>query len=281
MESNIVKNIEIKPVDIIYVLDESGSMSTMGSEPKDSVNRTIKDQKELNIPGSKFSLIKFNSKVSVVYKDVNLEDVPEFTDYCPSDMTAMYDAIGEAIDMMKAKGDGNYDNVICVILTDGLENCSKKYNLTSIKNMIKEMEKKHSWQFVYAAANQDAFAVGSTIGVSNCVDFEPTPYGLEFMSRGISGGIRRMRSGKSDSVDIYPTVSEPQNIMSPVNTRSNVGVGRDTFLSPPMLKRTRKMINMLTTPPLIISKDVKDDIDDIDVIDVIDVKDDIDTRNLP
>jgi hypothetical protein len=274
-----------KPKDIVIVLDESGSMASMGNEPQDSVNRTIDDQKALNIPGTKFTLIKFNSRVSIVYDDIPLEDVPKFEGYAPAEMTALYDAIGTAIDNKKSKGEGNYDNVICVILTDGMENCSKDYVLksstkkNSIQAMIKEMETKHSWQFVYAAANQDAFAVGATMGMATCCDYAPTQFGLQNMTREISGGIGRMRSGESATVDIFPAVSAPPRMNtqpdsprpdSPRTPTSGSQMVRATagggFGSPPMLKRARRMRDGFgrgafaspPPPPLRIPKDDED-----------------------
>jgi hypothetical protein len=255
------------PRDIVYVLDESGSMSSMGNEPKDSVNRTVADQKALNIPGTHFTLIKFNSSVTVVYDDVPLEDVPEFTDYQPKEMTALYDAIGTAIDNKKAKGEGKYENVICVILTDGMENCSKDYVLDSktkknaIKTMIKEMKEKHSWQFIYAAANQDAFAIGATMGMHNCVDYEPTQFGMQYMSREISGGIGRMRSGESTSVEIMngsvsaPPVFNlaPDSPRTPPHApRMTRGFAGGAFGSPPKLTRSKRLRPV--PPPLRIPK---------------------------
>jgi hypothetical protein len=259
-ETKTMDSVPINPIDIVYVLDESGSMMSMGNEPCDSMNRTVEDQKALNIPGTKFSLVKFNNSVTVVHDDVPLEDVPKFTDYSPKNMTALYDAIGTAIENKKSKGEGRYDNVICVILTDGLENCSKEYTLNSIKMMIKEMENKHSWKFVYAAANQDAFSVGATMGVSNCVDYEPTQCGLAFMSREISGGIAKMRSGESASVDIYnnneinkESVSAPIIVGSPrTPTRLPRMMKESTgyvFGSPPKLKRTRNLNRITLSPP--------------------------------
>jgi hypothetical protein len=275
----------LKPKDIIFVLDESGSMCSMGSEPQDSVNRTIADQKALNIPGTKFTLIKFNSRVNIVYDDLPLEDVPKFEGYAPAEMTALYDAIGTAIDNKKSKGEGNYDDVICGILTDGMENCSKDYVLKSgtrknaIRTMIKEMETKHSWQFVYAAANQDAFAVGATMGMATCCDYTPTQFGLQNMTREISGGIGRMRSGESATVDIFSAVSAPRMNTQPDSPRPDsprtptsgsqmvraTAGGAFGSPSPPQLKRARRMRDGFgrgafasPPPPLRIPKDDED-----------------------
>jgi hypothetical protein len=221
--------------DIIFILDESGSMATMGSEPKDSVNRLIKEQKELDISGTKFTLVKFNSKVNVVYNDLPLEDIPKFTDYYPSDMTALYDAIGMSINNKRKNEE--YDNVICVILTDGMENSSKEFDCKTIKNMIKEMEDKHKWKFVYVAANQDAFSVGETFGVKNCANFIPTGEGFCEMTREISCGISRFRSGESDSVQVSTSDDVPK---TPTHEPKEP-------TSPPRLVRSKRVLSPFRT----------------------------------
>jgi hypothetical protein len=62
--------------DIIFLLDESGSMDTMGKEPVQAVNKFIEDQKSiLGDDGATFSLWKFNSTVTKLIDDIPLKDV--------------------------------------------------------------------------------------------------------------------------------------------------------------------------------------------------------------
>lgn len=150
--------------DIVFLLDESGSMSSMGNEPVEAVNAFIEEQKKtLGKDGSTFSLWKFNANLTKLFDDVCLHDVEEFNQFSPNNMTALYDAIGEAINNKKKKD--KHDNVVCVILTDGEENSSSKFSLSDVKSMIKDMEENHNWRFVYLGANQDAFAVGGGMGM--------------------------------------------------------------------------------------------------------------------
>ena len=90
--------------DILFLLDESGSMSSMGNEPVDAVNKFIDDQKvAMGDDGATFSLWKFNSTVIKLIDDVPLKDVEEFCDFKPKGLTSLYDAIGNAIDTKKKK----------------------------------------------------------------------------------------------------------------------------------------------------------------------------------
>merc|ERR1712004_216757 len=56
---------------------------------------------------------------------------------------------------------------ICVIITDGEENSSSKFNHKSATDLIKKMSDENEWEFHYLGSNQDAFAVGGSIGIKN------------------------------------------------------------------------------------------------------------------
>ena len=181
--------------DIMFLLDESGSMGSMGNEPIQAVNAFIQEQKKtLEKDGSTFSLWKFNSNVTKLIDDVPLHDVEEFKDYNPSSMTALYDAIGEAINNKKKKE--KYDDVVCVILTDGLENSSNVFSISQIKSMIKDMEKNHNWKFIYLAANQDAFSVGTNMGMQAdfCSNYRCEPGEMIGATRKVSKAVSSYRS---------------------------------------------------------------------------------------
>ena len=183
--------------DIIFVLDESGSMSTMGIEPVQAVNKFIDDQKvAMGDDGATFSLWKFSSTVVKLIDDVPLKDVKEFSDFQPKDMTSLYDAIGHAIDTKKKKN--SFDNVVCIILTDGLENSSVEYSAATIRSMIKDMEDNHNWKFVYLGANQDAFAVGGTMGVGRCAQYTCAPGDMIGVTREVSEAVSSYRAHSSN-----------------------------------------------------------------------------------
>ena len=202
--------------DIIFILDESGSMSSMGNEPVHAVNNFIRDQKAaMGDDGATFSLWKFNTKIKKVFDNISLKDVGEFSDFIPQDMTALNDAIGEAID--NKKKNGCYDNVVCIILTDGLENSSSEYTTENIRVMIKDMEENHNWKFVYLGANQDAFEVGHGMGVNCCAQYECVPGEIMNITREVSDAVTSYRSN-SATMGRKACLSLPLNIDRPVET---------------------------------------------------------------
>merc|ERR1712038_1379523 len=151
---------------IIMVVDETGSMQrhkpvTISSfnEWLDS-NRT-KEEDEDHHP--KFSLIKFNT-VTKLQEYESVETAPRLTNenYSPNNMTALYDALGETLENYKEENDN-----IMVILTDGEENSSRKWTQKMIQEKIKMFTEEKGWIFHYLGANQDAWAVGNSIGISD------------------------------------------------------------------------------------------------------------------
>lgn len=189
--------------DIIFILDRSGSMSSMGTEPQDSLNNFIEEQKDLAKKlkdGSRFTLYTFNDKTDVVMREVPLEQAVEYTTFVPSGMTKLYDTIGTAINSKLTKQRSN--NVICVILTDGADNSSKTYTAASIKKLMGSAETEHGWKFMFLAANQDAFESGRNIGVSNnrCSGFEATPEGMRGVCRKLSGAVQQYRSATNSGL---------------------------------------------------------------------------------
>ena len=145
---------------IVFVLDESGSMSSIANDAVGGFNQFVAEQK--TVPGkAKMSLIKFNSQVNRVFTDVKMKNVEPLAlheSYYPSGMTALNDAIGMAINDKKGK-----KNVMIVVMTDGEENSSREFNNEMIKKEIKKHTKK-GWEFMYLGANVDAFSEGSSRG---------------------------------------------------------------------------------------------------------------------
>lgn len=168
---------------IIFVMDKSGSMISMGNEPIDGLNNFYEEQKKIVEFNS--TLILFNEKVSFIHMNKPSKELENITskDYIPSGMTALYDAIGKGIDYQRSI---KTDNVIFVILTDGLENSSQEYTKETIKILIEKMETEYKWKFMYLGANQDSFVVGGGLGFRNTTNFDATPMGCHTLMRGIS-----------------------------------------------------------------------------------------------
>jgi uncharacterized protein YegL len=192
---------------IICILDRSGSMSSIMSDSIGGFNTFLKQQKELKDDAT-LTVALFDDRYELLYDDINISKVEEITNkiWFPRGTTALYDAIGKTINIVKANhaklGTEAPSKVLCVIVTDGLENASREYKLNDIKKLIKKCED-DDWNFIYLAANQDAFAVGSSFGVSagNTFIYTATGVGTAMMFNTVNASATSYRSMSSSDAD--------------------------------------------------------------------------------
>ena len=94
--------------------------------------------------------------------------------YVPGACTPLFDAMGRTLTRMEKElqGDCNH-NVIVTIITDGLENNSKEYNLRAIQALIKHL-KEEGWSFAYMGTDHDVEGVTMSLSITNVVKFEKT-----------------------------------------------------------------------------------------------------------
>ena len=233
--------------DIVIICDNSGSMQTMGNEPLEALNSFITEQKNTLDDDSTFTLWQFNHELSLKIDDVPLKEVGDITDYTPSGMTALFDAIGHAIQTKLQKSKKDY--VICLIITDGVENSSTEFtSRAQIQQLIKTAEEEHHWKFVYIGANQDAFSVGENMGLYRncCAQFEPVNGGLHLATREVSQNIAVHRTASSQN-----GYQEENNVVlgipqPPYIVRQSPNIS-DPITSPPPLMRQSP--NIRSTPP--------------------------------
>ena len=159
-------------VEIACVIDRSGSMSSIRDDAIGGFNAFLTEQKV--VPGeAKLTLALFDNEYLTPHDAVNLENVPELTTatFIPRGSTALYDAIGRTIDNIGGRLDkaaAKPDKVIVVVLTDGQENASREYTRERVAEMIKHQQEKYAWEFVFLAANQDAFEAGAALNIKAC-----------------------------------------------------------------------------------------------------------------
>lgn len=161
--------------EIVILLDKSGSMDSKIKETVQSLTEFITEQKSESLVGeATISIILFSHETEVLYDGVNIKDIDMITEnqYKPFGWTALNDAIGSTIESVHKRLyftplEKRPNNVICVIITDGEENYSSKYNIQQIKKMIEKQQKDYNWVFVYLGANVDAFKNSQNYGISN------------------------------------------------------------------------------------------------------------------
>ena len=135
---------EVKPshVEMVLVLDESGSMSDLTRDTIGGFNSMIEKEKKLDVDAH-VTTVLFNDQYKMLYNRRELKDVRKMTDkdYTPGGMTALLDAVGRTIHKMDMvagihrKDKGN--KVLFVIITDGEENDSKEYTYADVRSSLR------------------------------------------------------------------------------------------------------------------------------------------------
>tara|TARA_R110000803_G_scaffold40054_4_gene86224 strand:- start:200 stop:814 length:615 start_codon:yes stop_codon:yes gene_type:complete len=187
---------------IHFLLDRSGSMETCIADTIGGFNAFVREQ----APTSTMSLYLFNNYFEIVYENKKLKDIEKLTisTFRPRGGTALLDAIARTIEQVEqnnAQRWADFDEVgnVIVILTDGDENSSTKYNKKEINDVISN-KKAQGWKFVFLAANQDAIKSATDIGIGReaAIDFD-TVNMCEVM-RSASSALSRCVTGETQDI---------------------------------------------------------------------------------
>ena len=159
--------------DITFLLDRTGSMTSIANDVVGGINTFVEKQKAA--PGQAlFTLIQFDSldPHEVIHNAKPIHDVPKMqqSDFVPRSTTPLLDALGMAIvktgeRLSKMSEQGRPEKVVFVVFTDGYENASKEYKKEKVAEMVKHQNEKYQWNFIFLGAGIDAFAEAGQIGV--------------------------------------------------------------------------------------------------------------------
>lgn len=200
---------KLKPVRISFVLDRSGSMSSMWTEAINGLNTFITDQQKLGGEGT-FSLYFFDNEYTKHQTNTKLADVKPIgpADVIPRGTTALYDAIGRTIDLLLDKPAAKNELTIMAIMTDGGENASQDYTLAKVQDLI---AKAHAlkYEIVFLGANLDvkAFTTSTGMNAGNTVAYAATPAAARGVINTLSASVSNYRKGATSFVDM--TVTTP------------------------------------------------------------------------
>jgi|SRR5882724_195343 len=159
--------------DITAIIDKSGSMAGLVADTIGGFNTFLEAQQKTARESHQrctLQVVQFDDQ----YEPGERRDViahPKLNNatYVPRGMTALLDAMGRTITAAGARFQSLPEHerpgkVLFVVITDGYENHSREYTGEKIKTMLTTQQNEFSWDFIYLGANQDAWAVGSTMG---------------------------------------------------------------------------------------------------------------------
>lgn len=169
-------------VDLVMILDKSGSMHGMESDTIGGFNSMLDKQRKLDVK-TDVTTVMFNNRSDYIHERKALKDINNLSseDYMPQGSTALLDSVGMTIDKVASYyGVSDKKNkVIFAIITDGKENSSREYSKQIVKKLI-EAKKEEGWEFVFLGANIDAVSEAGAIGITSdrVVQYKATKTGV-------------------------------------------------------------------------------------------------------
>ena len=187
--------------EIVFILDRSGSMSGLELDTIGGFNSLIrKQQKE---EGEAYvSTVLFDDHTEVLHDRIDIRNVKPMTEneYYVRGCTALLDAVGGAIHHIGnvhkyAREEDRPEKTLFIITTDGMENASRKYSYSKVRDMIQRQKDKYGWEFLFLGANIDAVAEADRLGIDadRAVNYECDSVGTEVNYRVLSEAVMKVR----------------------------------------------------------------------------------------
>lgn len=191
--------------ELVFILDRSGSMGGLETDTiggfNGMLNRQKKQEGEVRV-----TTVLFDDQYDLIHDRKRLEEVPLLTEkeYYVRGCTALLDAIGKTIQRIALiqkhmPESEKAEKVIFVITTDGMENASREFTRSRIKEMIEHEKEKYGWEFLFLGANMDAVAEAQSFGIGSdrAVRFENDSKGVKLNYKVVGETLCAMRSAPS------------------------------------------------------------------------------------
>ena len=184
--SDACKNTQAEPVQIICILDRSGSMSKLAADTIGGYNSFIAQQKSKE-GAAQVTTVLFDNEYEKITEAVDLQKVPELTsaEYFARGSTALLDAVGRTLtetlaNMERDKICPAKRRVLVLIMTDGYENASKEFSKAQVKALVEATTKQYDWNYLFIGANIDAASEAGGIGIDSrhAANYAPTGKGV-------------------------------------------------------------------------------------------------------
>ena len=187
--------------EIVFILDRSGSMSGLEKDTIGGFNSLIEKQKKEE-GQCLVSTVLFDYDSDVIHDRVDIHKVNPLTEkeYFARGSTALLDAIGGAIHHIGnvhkyARKEDRPEKTLFVITTDGMENSSRQYTYSKVKQLVQRQKEKYGWEFMFLGANIDALETAESFGIDRdmAVDYKNDAAGTALNYQVLSDTIKSVR----------------------------------------------------------------------------------------
>lgn len=203
-------------VEVVFILDRSGSMGGLEADTIGGFNSTLEKQKKEK--GEVYwSTVLFDNEHEVIHYRVPIQKVEKLTEdeYYVRGCTALLDAIGRAIHHIGnvhkyAREEDVPSKTLFIITTDGMENASREYTYRGIKQMISRQQEKYGWEFIFLGANMDAVSEAGRLGIraERAASYHNDRVGIRTNYMAVTEAITELRECGSIEADVLECVKK-------------------------------------------------------------------------
>ena len=189
--------------ELVFILDRSGSMAGLEGDTIGGFNSLIEKQRRQD--GKCYvSTVLFDNVSEVLHDRVELSEIKKMTedDYTVRGCTALIDAIGGAIRHIAnihkyAREEDVPEHTLFVIMTDGMENASRRYSGKEVKKMIEKEKEKYGWEFLFIGANIDSVETARHfgIGADRAANYHADSEGTAVVFEAVAETVQNARAG--------------------------------------------------------------------------------------
>ncbi len=192
----------LKKMELVFILDRSGSMSGLESDTIGGFNSVLEKQRKDKTGQINVTTALFDNEYELLHNKIPIQQVKPLTEkeYFVRGSTALLDAIGKTISQVKAEQNKLNDKeksgkVLFVIITDGMENASKEYTINAVKKLISEQKEKENWEFLFLGANIDAIKTAESFGIekSRAAQYKSDSIGTQNNYKSINNAVEEFR----------------------------------------------------------------------------------------
>ncbi|WHY03296.1 hypothetical protein [Neobacillus sp. DY30] len=190
--------------ELVFILDKSGSMAGLEGDTIGGYNSILKKQ-QAGDGEAIVTTVLFNHEYKLLHDRINIKGITPISDkdYEVGGTTALLDAIGFAIQKIgnvqkKTIEEQRAEKVLFVITTDGMENASREFTASKVKQMILHQKEQYGWEFMFLGANIDAISTAAKFGIDEdfAVEYHADKEGTQLNYQVLNEAVMNFRKEK-------------------------------------------------------------------------------------
>ena len=218
---------------VALVRDHSGSMRTLRNAAANDYNLTIDGIKQSMLEEKQTAIATVvecghghRAEVRTVEKGRDIQHLPNISDYVANGSgTPLWDSVGEAISNIENVFDKDSLDVafLVMVITDGEENASRKWNATTIAQKITQLQATDRWTFVFRVPrgmSKTLTRVGIPAG--NIMEWEQTEQSLVQSTVVTQNATREYFRNRTMGINASNSFYADLSSVSPQEIRSNL-----------------------------------------------------------